>query len=70
MSTKRRKPITAAEAGRRAWRGTTKAQRSEIMRARYLARWRCPTCRKGRSAHQWDGERLACPEVPSKENHL
>lgn len=38
-SLRKKVAITSAEAGRRAWRGTTKAQRSEIMRQRALARW-------------------------------
>ncbi len=63
----RRPPITAAEAGRRAWKGTTKAERQAIMRERAQRRWRCRTCGKLRSAHQWDGRRMACHEAPTKE---
>ncbi len=49
-----RPPITAAEAGRRAWKGTTKAERQAIMRERATRRWNC-ICGHQRNSH-WNGD--------------
>jgi hypothetical protein len=51
MKDKQKHPITAAEAGRRAWKGTSKAERAAIMRARACHRWRFPCGQRRGLAH-------------------
>jgi len=38
--TREERSVLAAEAAKARWRGTTKADRSEAMRRRVMARWR------------------------------
>ncbi len=60
-----RAQITAAEAGRRAWKGTTRAQRSAVMRARVHARWYFPCGQKRNGAH-FDSQ-CSTPECPGRQ---
>ena len=68
MTTKRRRPrrpMTVAEAGRCAWKGTTKAQRSATMRARAQARWYFPCGQKRKATH--DDAQCGTPACPGRQ---